>query len=248
VIAEQLISIYAGSQPANNNPKLAYKYKLKGMLGINFSFPLVDTVIVGEQIKKCNNNELDGILKGFADFEPHPNYGRIAWIKSHAHVILMREKYINPVISIVCPYPEWNWFNIDVAYKNITVFVDGIPKTVQLIKDESKKYCVFLIDVSDAKQESKHIDIEIEFKEPTVALQLDSRGLCLLYCDLTVINKTELDSIDEVVKKIAYIEAKLLKTRQTWQLNQYLQNDKNTCEEINKKILMATDLLLAEDT
>jgi hypothetical protein len=246
-IAEQLMRIYKDSKSAKYNPKLEDKFKLKGMLGINFGFPLVDTVVVGEQIKKCNNKELNTVYKGFVDFEPHPEYGRIAWIKNHANLILKRGKYTDPVFAIVCPYPEWNWFNIEIAHKNITAHVDGISQTVSLLTDESKKYCAFLIDAASTKHISKLIDIEIEFKEPTVPFEADSKGLCLLYCDLVILNKADLDGGETVAKKIAYIESIALKTRQSWQVNKYLEDSKNAYEEINKKILMATDLLLVAD-
>jgi glycosyltransferase involved in cell wall biosynthesis len=247
VIANQLIEIYKESKPSVYNSNLEDKYKFKGMLTIDFSYPLIDSVVVGEQIKKINNKLLDAIYKGFVDYELHHEYGRVAWIKTYANSILRRDQYLSPVLVIVCPYAQWNWFNIDVAEKNIRSLVDGNAEVVELIKDESKKYCAFLIDASKVKNTSNFIDIDIYFKEPTVPFESDSRGLCLLYCDVLILNKRSLDECETAVKKISYIESVAIKRQQTWQVNNYLDYSKNKHEELNKKIFMATDLLLLKD-
>jgi hypothetical protein len=247
VIAQQLMRIYNDSKPAKYNPKLEDKFKLKGLLGINFGFPLVDTVVVGEQIKKCNTKELNTVFKGFVDFEPHPEYGRIAWIKSHANAVLKRGIYERAIFAILAPYPEWNRYNIETANNNISVSVDGRAQSVELVRDESKKYCAFLVDTNLGKSSSKLIDIEIQFKSPTVPVDVDPRGLCLIYTDLLILENELLERLETAAQKISYIESVALKTRQSWQVNKYLEDSKNAYEEINKKILMATDLLLVAD-
>ena len=246
-IADQLIEIYKDSKYTKCVPNLADKFKFKSMFGINFNYPLVDAVVVGGQIQKFNKGELNFVYKGFVDFESNPEYGRVAWIKKNANVILRNEKSSNSVFIIICPYPKWNWHNIDVAFKNMQTRVNGMYEPVDLISDINKKFCAFVVDFSKTKDASSLADIEIEFKDSTVSTEQNSKGLCLLYSDLLVLNGSSLDAYSSSVEKLNYIELVALPARQSWQVNKYLEKSKNSYEEINKKILIATDLLLSTD-
>jgi glycosyltransferase involved in cell wall biosynthesis len=246
-ISNQFIDLYLRDIPRSNIKNVNQSYKFEDLLSINSSTTIADSVIVGEQIQRIDKIPSVAIMKGFSDFENHSDYGRIAWLKLRSSIILnpstCNEKQDS--IAIICPYSEWNIYNIEKAFTNIEAFLGSENLSIELVKDANRAYCIFII--SPIMEINSFVEIKVHFKNPTVDLEVDKRQLCLLTIGAVPFNKKNLNNLDTQSQIISYILNIYVESNQDWSANKYLSFEKNKYETIKNKILVATDILIKEN-
>lgn len=127
---------------------------------------------------------LPAIFTGFSQPEPHPSYGRVAWVCQQANVLFRCQPGQRPALGLQVPNESWVTACLETATERLSAACNDRPATVLRVGGGPRDRYAYLwvLPDPDSLAPDAYNVLTLRFSEPYVDASKDRRLICLLHC------------------------------------------------------------------